>query len=160
MDTIVTRNPSLVPATFFAQLVNLPRRAVTDLIASGMPVYGQGGQGKPSIINIADAWRWARANAPPRIGRPTENPSSDDPKYREREAMAGLREMKLAQAQGELIKIAAVEAYLADWIVTLRQNILNEDPGIMPAVAKHLRAAVAKIEADIDSGKFLSDLAG
>jgi hypothetical protein len=125
-----------------------------------MPVVQKGSPGKSTILSLADVFRWARDFEPTKLGRPPEKLAENDPKHREREAMAGLREMKLAQAQGELIKIAAVEAYLADWIVTLRQNILNEDPEIMPAVAKHLRAAIAKIEADIDSGKFLSDLAG
>lgn len=132
-------NPDLVNKAAIARLLKVGEGRVSQFVREGMPVHKKGSPGISTIFNIPDVIAWQRERArtehlKPKGGRPRKNPIdteantkpiTNDPRHRLREIDLELRELELAKARREYVKIDEVMGLAAEQIGEMRSVLLN-----------------------------------
>lgn len=128
---------------------------IDRMVAEGAPIISRGGSRKLGWqINSADFVQWyVRHKIAEATGDPDEA-SFDAAKRRDKEAQARLRELAIAQKEGELVPIADVEAWAANKFGVIRSRFLSVEsqvPGIDPDQRDALKSAISDALADVSS---------
>jgi phage terminase Nu1 subunit (DNA packaging protein) len=135
-----------------AEFTGLSPMTVDRCIADGAPIIGKGTRKQGWQINSAAFFGWYVRR---KVEEQTDDPDAgnfDIAKTRDKEAQARLRELQIAEKEGELVPIADVEKWVAESYGVVRSRFLaveSQVPGLSDDQRDSLRTALADAFADV-----------
>lgn len=142
-----------VPKLRMVEILGCARATFDAMIKDGCPFVAKGGRaGQRWIVNTAEVIEWLRRRD---VALATGNPSAanlDQAKHRDKEAQARLREIQIAQKEGELLPVATFISWAKKKFADIRariQSFESQLTGITNEQSEQIQQAVQDLLKDL-----------